>query len=193
MARLSGWLEETGLPPSALTPRVVADRRAAFPGLGPVLRFLRGIGVVPDADDVTEDTPVDRVLGEFGAWLVAERGLAAGSVRCYVSQARPFLASLPRPLEVALEGLDAGAVTSFMLDRCRDRNVWSAKAAVTALRSLLRFLHVAGHVPSGWPRRCRRWPGGGWLVCLVAGGRPGRAAVGSCDVGTVVGRRTLRS
>jgi hypothetical protein len=30
MAGLSGWLEETGLPPGALTPRVVADVRLRF-------------------------------------------------------------------------------------------------------------------------------------------------------------------
>jgi len=89
MARLSGWLEEAGLPPDALTPQVVADLRAVIPGVGSVLRFLRVIGVVPGAHDSAEDTPVERVLGEFRAWLVAERGLAAESVRCYVHSGTP--------------------------------------------------------------------------------------------------------
>jgi integrase/recombinase XerD len=155
-----------------------------------VLRFLRGIGVVPEADDIAEDTPVDRVLSEFRAWLVEQRGLAAGSVRCYVAQARPFLAHLPGPLEIALEGLDAGAVTSFMLDRCRDRNTWSAKAAVSALRSLLRFLHVAGYVPVGLAAAVPSVAG--WrLTCLPRGLDAGQVGLllDSCDVSTAVGRR----
>src|SRR6266851_9285635 len=59
---------------------------------------------------------------------------------CYGKQARKFLASLPDPL-------DAGQVTSFMLGYCQGRNTESAKATVTAVRALLRFLHVNGYVP----------------------------------------------
>lgn len=190
MARLSSLLEAKGLPPSALTPQVVADCRAAFPGVGPVLRFLRGIGVAPAAGDSAETAPVDQMLGAFRAWLLAERGLAFASVRCYVTQARPFLASLPQPLEAALEGLDAREVTSFMISHCRRRNTWSAQAAVTAIRALLRFLHVAGHVPVGLAAAVpsvARWR----LDGLPRGLDDGqvRELLGSCDVGAVVGRR----
>ena len=34
-----------------------------------------------------------------------------------------------------------------MVGYCQGRNPESAKALVTAMRALLRFLHVAGHVP----------------------------------------------
>jgi integrase/recombinase XerD len=65
---------------------------------------------------------------------------------CYSNRPRKFLAWFPEPLTAALQRLDAGQVMSFMLVDCRDRNTESAKAAVTAVRALLRFLHVAGHV-----------------------------------------------
>jgi hypothetical protein len=40
-------------------------------------------------------------------------------------------------------------MTSFMLDHRHHRDRESAKAMVTAVRALLRFLHVAGQVPLG--------------------------------------------
>jgi integrase/recombinase XerD len=169
---------------------VVAGLPAALRGLGPVLRFLRGVGVVPAGDCVGAATPVETVLGAFGAWLLAERELAAESVRCYLTQARPFLAGLPQPLEAALEGLDAGQVTSFMLCHCRGRNTWSAKAAVTAIRALLRFLHVAGYVPVGLAAAVPSVAG--WrLASLPRGLEAGQVGLllDSCELGTVVGRR----
>jgi len=89
-----------------------------------------------------------------------------------------------------LGGLDAGAVTSFMIGQCRDRKSWSAKAAVTAVRSLLRFLHVAGHVPVGLAAAVpsvARWRGDS-LPRGLDDGQVGRL-LGSCDASTVVGRR----
>lgn len=73
------------------------------------------------------DESVEVVLEQFRVWLVQQRGLAPESVRCYVTQARPFLVALPSPLDQALQGLDAGWVTAFMLGWCRGRNIWSAR------------------------------------------------------------------
>lgn len=71
--------------------------------------------------------------------------MAAESVRCYCSQARKFLAALPDPLDDSLVRLAAGQVTAFMVRHAADAgSVWSAKALVTAVRSLLRYLHVEG-------------------------------------------------
>ncbi|MBV9162187.1 MAG: tyrosine-type recombinase/integrase, partial [Pseudonocardiales bacterium] len=83
----------------------------------------------------------------YRAWLVGERCLAAESVRCYCSQAKKFLAWLPEPLPVSLSRLDAGMVTAFVIAQSRVAgSVGSTKALVTALRSLLRFLHVDGMI-----------------------------------------------
>lgn len=89
--------------------------------------------------------PREVLLDEFADWLRVERGLAAESVRCYRSQGAKLLSSLADPLDEAITGLDAATVTGFVMSQARStRSVWSAKAHVTALRALLRFLHVRG-------------------------------------------------
>jgi len=159
MARLSGWLERTGRTSAELTPPVVreflvlrrercASELVARRGLGPLLRFLRGVGVVPDDNEVDGAGLVAIVLGRYRAWLVGERCLAAETVRCYCCQAKKFLGWLPDPLAESLWRLDTGMVTAFVMDQATVAgSVWSAKALVTALRSLLRFLHVDGVIP----------------------------------------------
>ena len=105
------------------------------------------------------------VLVGYRAYLIDERGLAAESVRCYLLDASAFLRSCPARSESALAGLSAGQVTGFFVAYCRDRNVWSAKAMVTGVRSFLRYLHVAGLVPVSLIGRSRRWRVGGERRC----------------------------
>jgi site-specific recombinase XerD len=202
MARLSGWLQATGLTPGGLTPAWVEEFLAvrrqhsrveavARRGLGPVLRFLRGRGVVPGGDLAVEVTPVEALLADYRAWLVGERGLAAASVRCYLIQSRTFLAQLPDPLDVALTRLDAASVTAFMVRACgAASSVWSAKALVTSIRSLLRFLQVDGRIPGPLTAAV---PGvAGWrLSALPRALGDGQAAsmLASCDTTTTTGRR----
>jgi len=85
------------------------------------------------------------LVEEFAEWLRFERGLSPESVRCYRSQAAKLLATLADPIEVAIAGLDAAAVTGFVVAQATTANsIWSAKAQVTGLRALLRFLHLRG-------------------------------------------------
>ncbi len=105
------------------------------------------------------------------SWLSAATWWTVTVVPCshssHAKQARKFLAYLGEPLDAALRELDAGRVTSFIVGYCRDRNPESAKALVTAVRALLRFLPVAGHVPvplaaavpavAGWPHCPAGW------------------------------------
>jgi integrase/recombinase XerD len=140
MARLSGWLERTGRTAVEFTPPVVQEflvsRRehctsesVARRGLGPLLRFLRGVGVVPDPSSVDGHGLAAIVLGRYRAWLVGERCLAAESVRCYCGQAKKFLGWLPDPLAESLSRLDTGMVTAFVMDQATVAgSVWSAKA-----------------------------------------------------------------
>src|SRR3954469_1991487 len=109
--------------------------------------------------------PVDALVEEFRGFLSGERGLASETVRCYGTHARAFLVWLPKPLGMALAELSAGLVTGYVVEYCRGRNAESAKAMVTALRSLLRFLHVTGRAPGPWWARSRRWPTGGSRAC----------------------------
>lgn len=190
MAGLSSWMGQRGMTPAALTPPVATRLRGQIAGIGPVIGFLRDIEAVPAAGSLADASPVEVVLSEFGGWLATERGLAAESVRCYVTQARPFLAWLGEPLDAALEGLTAGQVTLFMLARCRDRNPGSAKAAVTAIRSLLRFVHVVGYVPVALGGAVPAVAG--WRLASLPRGLDATVVdrlIDSCDVDTVVGRR----
>jgi integrase/recombinase XerD len=82
------------------------------------------------------------LLAEFRTWLDRERGLSLVSVRCYSKQAKYFLAAVGGP--GAVSGLDAGRVTTFMMEHSRDRNSGSAKAMVTSLRAFLRFARATG-------------------------------------------------
>jgi site-specific recombinase XerC len=189
MARASCWLDDRGRQAGGMTPPVAADLEAGVPGSGPVLRFLRHAGVV-DAGAGSGAGPAAALLAEFGAWLTGERGLSPVTVRGYRKHARVFLAGLPEPLDGALRRLDAGQVTSFMLGYCQGRNTESAKAMVTAIRALLRFVHVSGRTPvllagavpavAGW--RLAPLPRG------LAAGQVGRLLDG-CDRDTVTGRR----
>ncbi len=188
MAGLSRWLEDRALAPSGLTPQLVVDVRIVQ--LGTVLRFLRELGEVPAADSVAEAGSVEAMLVEFRAWLAGERGLSAATVCSYGKQARTFLARLPEPVDVALGQLDAGQVISFMLGYCRDCNTGSATVMVTAVRALLRFLHVVGYVAVSLAAAVPAVAG--WrlasLPCRLDAAGVGRL-LGSCDRDTIAGRR----
>jgi integrase/recombinase XerD len=189
MADVSRWLEDRGLTAGGLTPPLVADLQAGLPHAGAVLRFLRGAGVVPAAS-VAGAGPAEAMLEQFGVWLAGERGLSAATVGCYAKQARKFLEHLAGPLDAALRRLDAGQVTSFMVGYCRGRNPESAKATVTAVRALLRFLHVAGHVPV--PLAGAVPAVAGWRLASLPRGLDAAVVsrlLASCDRGTVTGRR----
>jgi integrase/recombinase XerD len=157
MARMSAWMHARDVTVALLTPRVVeqflAARRercraesAACRGVRTVLRVLRTAGVVPRYDPA-DGSPVESLLADFRGYLVRERGLAAATVRSYCLQAGKFLRHLPEPLVDALALLDAATVTTFVVGRTTDAaNVGSAKPLVTALRALLRYVHVEGVV-----------------------------------------------
>jgi site-specific recombinase XerD len=140
---------------------------------------------------VRTGTDVEVLLAEFAAWLASERRLARESVRCYRVQARAFLAYLPEPLGLALAELDAATVTRYVLDYAAGSNsVWSAKAQLTALRSLLRFLHVRGLVTTPLVGAV---PGvAGWRVAGVPKSLPTaqvEALLAAPDLDTRVGLR----
>lgn len=114
-------------------------------GKAPQRRFRGKANGSPGSDQECWVEPREALLDEFADWLRVERGLAAESVRCYRSQGAKLLGSLADPLDEAIAGLDAATVTAYVMSQARStRSVWSAKAHVTALRALLRFLHVRG-------------------------------------------------
>jgi integrase/recombinase XerD len=154
LAHLSGWLEREGIDPGELREpelerfrandlAVVRSLRIAD-GLVPLLGYLRGLGVVPAAVEPALSS-AELLLDRYRDYLLVERGLTAGTARGYVDCVRSFVSSRARgDGEVDLAGLTAQDVLGFVLADCQCRQRRSAKLMVTALRSLLRFLHVEG-------------------------------------------------
>ena len=139
-----------------------------------------------------DESSAAMLLAGFRAWLVRERGLSQETVRCYGIQAGIFLAWLSGvgPVDSAVRQLDSGQVTAFMVEYCRGRNRWSAKAMATSLRALLRFLHASGRTSTPLTAAV---PGlAGWRVASLPRGLDAAVVarlLGSCDRMTVVGRR----
>lgn len=201
LRRLGAWMDKRNVAAVDLTSGVfeefVAARRrsctsvaGARRSVAVVRRFLQDQGLLV-ATEPTEPTDVEALLVSFGDWLAGERGLAGETVRCYRGQARVFLNGLPEPVEGALAGLDAAAVTGFVLEQSAAAvSTWSVKTQVTALRALLRFLHVRGMIPVSLVAAV---PGvAGWRLSELPRTLPAgqvAALLGAHDLGTAVGRR----
>jgi len=155
VAHLSRWLvgeglEETGLNRQAIDRFLTHRQEAGYTNylsckaLDPLLGYLRDLGALAPASPNTPETDTEILLERYGRYLRAERGLAASSTRAYVDMARLFLNWRATTDELDLEHLNSGDVTAFVLAECPRRSSGSAKLVVSALRSLLGFLHVDG-------------------------------------------------
>jgi integrase/recombinase XerD len=200
MAHLSRWLAGERLDAGGLTPeaagRFLAHRRAVGyaqllspKALVPLLGFLRRIGAVPEAPPPVPAGAADALLDRYRRYLVTERGLAAETAAGYAAKVRVFLAA---PVDRGLAGLTAAEVTAFIVETCPSMRKGTAKLTVTALRSLLGWLHLAGEIPGplDWAvPAVASWR----LAALPAPLEPGqvRAMLDGCDTGTAVGRRDL--
>jgi integrase/recombinase XerD len=186
MAHLSRWMESRGLRPADLTPERAGEflqaRRAcgytlllSRRALAPLLGYLRDLGAVPDPPPA-KVTPGEMLAGDYRRYLLSERGLSAASVSAYLAAARLFLGELGQSGELDLGKLTAGQVRGFAVAQCCRRPVASAKILVVGLRSLLRFLFLAGHT-----RQQLAWavptPAG-----FAGGSLPGRTPVGPHQV-----------
>lgn len=155
VAHLSRWMIREGLSVSVLTPATVdayfAERRAAgycssltARSLRPLLDCLQELRVVEAPEPVPATSPCELLLGRYRGYLLTERGLAGSTVELNVRMARPFLANQVRPDgQLDLQQLSAVAVGAFVVAQSRTRPR-SVGRMVTALRSLLRFVHVDG-------------------------------------------------
>lgn len=200
MAHLSRWLDSVGLSSAELTcvriEEFLAERRRAgytcwlsLWGLTPLLEYLRAVGVVPEPVTHGPDGSVEELLAHYRSYLVTERGLAPGTVRIYGGVAALFLEERSGPGGLDLEGLTAGEVTRFVVAECAGDRVGS-KDLVSALRSLLRFLHVEGQVPAGLAGAVPAvagWRGTSLPKALEP--RQVQAMLKSCDRRRAVGRR----
>ena len=201
LADVSRWLDRHGLGPSGLTDANVSafrqDRRSrgrarfrGTQGLVLLVSFLRDAGAVPPptAAEPGDETAV--LVAEFAGYLAGERGLRPQTIVLYSGTARRFLNSLPDGGDGILAGLTADAVRSFVIAESGRRGTGSLKNQVTAVRSLLRFLHLRGRVPD--PVDGAAPAAAGWhRPPLTRQIRPGDVAaiLASCDRDTHAGRR----
>jgi integrase/recombinase XerD len=203
MAQLSARLGGQGLAVSGLTQERVEEfftaRRAAGycnsltpRSLRVLMVYLRGLGVVGLCRPAVAVTPVEVLLARYGDYLERERGLAATTVALNVRLVRPFLIERAGGCGdggLDLEHLSAGEVTAFVVAQSRVR-AGSLQRMVSALRSLLGFLHVDGvisaplgaAIPVVGARRASGIP-------LGLGAEQVAARLASCDRGTATGRR----
>jgi integrase/recombinase XerD len=200
LAHASRWMDDQRLSAGQLSVArleefLAARRREGYHhalsirAVMPLVRYLRGVGVGVPGPAAGSST-VDRLAGEYRRYLAGERALTAQVTARYTRLAREFLSACLQPGGPGLAGLPAAWVTDYVVAQCGGRRPGSAKFVVTALRSLLRFLFLAGHT------RCQ-------LACAVptvahwgAGSLPRAlspetvaALLASCDTATLAGRR----
>jgi site-specific recombinase XerD len=158
LAHLSRWLEANGIEPAGLSATVVARlldaRRAAgrtnylsARAMRPLLEHLRQLGVAPPPSGSGPTTAAGLLLERYHRYLTVERSLAPTTARGYLDAVRPFLAARTCPTGLDLADLTAADITAFVVARCPRQARGSARLTVTALRSLLGFLHLEGILP----------------------------------------------
>jgi integrase/recombinase XerD len=200
--QFSRWLESEGLGAGELTPDRAAEfarsrreaglvtwtssQSAALP-----LEYLREMGVVAPVPATIVEGPLEDLLAEYRRYLLVERRLSQHTVLdAYGPAARLFLAGWEGPDGLALERLSAADVSSFLVRECPKRSVSGARDLVCALRSFLRFLHLAGltaaplvwAVPSVADLRDRTLPRGLEPAAV-------KKLLASCDRRRLIGRR----
>jgi integrase/recombinase XerD len=200
VAHVSLWLDAEGLDLAALTPAAVQAFVCARLATGStvcvspkqlaaLLSYLQARGALPVAPPSVPQGPLDTLLLSYRIYLTAERGLAPVTVTHYLAVARSFLAERSAAGALDLDQLTASDVSAFVVQACR-RSLGGSAMHMTALRSVLRFLHVRGLV---------RWPLTGAVPAVASSPQARlpralqpsqvRALLASCDRRTTVGRR----
>jgi len=200
IAHLDRWMLAQGIEVGGLSGpvmgRYLAERRAggyveyrSMKALQPLLAFLAPAAVLPN-EVVEPAPPVEELLARYRDYLITERALTPGTARCYVDCLRPFVATRLSSDALELAGITAADVTGFVLSACPGRAVGSAKLIVCSLRSLLRWLHLTGQIPTALAAAVPSVAG--WrLSGLPKALEPAelRGLLGACDRRTGTGRR----
>ena len=114
----------------------------------PILNYLRGSGIAPAASSPSSGGALEATLERFRGYLTGERGIRKESACRYTDLMRPFLQTRVEPDGLALDfrRLAAADIVSFVVTNCPRLSPGTAGLTVTALRSLLGFLHVDGAI-----------------------------------------------
>jgi hypothetical protein len=157
-AQVSRWLEDQSLTASKLSPDRIGEflqlrgrtygLQYSIKALSPGLELLRRMGAVPDVQAMVQESAVGAIERQFRNYLQLERGLAEVSAQTYVIRARPFLIDRARRGALELGSLTAADVSGFVAGWLPGLSKAPARSTVTALRSLLSFLHASVDHPS---------------------------------------------
>lgn len=199
MAHLSRWLQTQQFEVQDLT----RERIEAYLGqrshcgytgfcsrrsLTPLLETLARLGLVPGEESPAPASRTDVLLDGFACYLREERGLASCTTQAYVTRARRFLADFSDDGD--LHGLTSVDVSAAVLRESAAVSAGSVQYFGAALRSWLRYGHVAGLIEADLsaavlPVTGRR------RSSLPKGISPADALalLGSCDRRTAAGRR----
>jgi site-specific recombinase XerD len=200
VARLSRWLEDRGLGVERLNgerveaffafQRATGRHRSQWsrPGLWCLLEVLEGLGALGHEEQAPALSPPTTLLCSFERHLLLERGLAPGTVRGYVDQARRFLDGLPPG--TTLTELTPAEVTTALRRVADAVSVATAQNFRAGLRAFLRFCFAEGILAVDLSGAALAVTGRR-RVCLPRGIEPAqaRALLSSCDRRTALGRR----
>jgi integrase/recombinase XerD len=206
VAQLSAWLGGRCLQAGDLTPSLVEEflgevagtsqyrRRTAGLTLRRLLGYLCGLGVVALPAVAASNVPGERLLADFGVYLVRERGVSrrTSTVPDYQRVGRLFLSEAVSAGGGSLECLTTGDVTGFVLAQCRGRSIRWSRLLVTALRSLLRFVYLEGVTVDDLAAAVPTVAG--WRGASLPRGIDPKQVIrlfGSCDRRTTAGRRDV--
>jgi integrase/recombinase XerD len=158
LSALDGWLADEHIGPDELTEpvlaRFIASGRAgggklpvSLRGLGPVLGFLRGAGVIPPAPAVAA-SPIEVAVDAYRAYLVSERRLAGSTVVGRSEVVARFLTQrCSGGGELDLAAITVADVHGFLFGQAGRLSVGSTRMVAEALRCFLRFLFATGVTP----------------------------------------------
>ena len=103
-------------------------------------------GIIPGPQPAEAQSPTDRLLRDYGRFLIQERGLSQATLDNYLPVARRFLTNAFGVKPVQLDQLAVGDVNRFIL---REKSTFSPKRVqltTSALRSFLGFLYLRGRL-----------------------------------------------
>lgn len=199
-ADLSRWLGDEGVAPRELNGDRVASflaarrlegrkRLVSVQGIGTLLCYLRGAGLVPEASRPVPVGPTEMLLERYWCFLVDVRGLADVVVAQYETGARLFV-DYVGDAGLGLGGVSAADVGRFVDRHCARPVKFAPPEMASILRSFLRFLYATGVTKS--PLAQAVPPVASWsastLPKALAPGMPA-LLLRSCDRRTARGRR----
>lgn len=154
-----------------------------------LMQWLRSQGLCASAQTVT--LPAETVVAAFGQYLKRERGLAAGTTDNYRSSVREFLINRFGSAHVDLATLHATDIIGFVQCQPRRAKPHALKNLVTALRAFLRWGQYRGEVDAALlyaVPAVASWSTTPPMPRAISADHA-RRVIGSCDLGTAVGRR----